>query len=224
MFALSIEKLAKVHAGNLRGRRAVLDLIKLLVALILLIGAGYLVISRSAAVLVANDPVKSDVILVLAGAGGDSRFWRGVELMEKGYAPRLILDVQAPILRYGVSDTELAQNFLAKNVPGRAQLCEIFADSTFDEASDVARCLQPLHASSALIVTSAYHSRRALAIFKKRLPQYQWHVAAQDAPLDPGEPWVRTADEWWKNRRWAKTILDEYQKWIWWILVDRRRG
>ena len=172
----------------------------------------------------ANDPVRSDVILVLAGMDGDSRFWHGLELMERGYAPRLILDVQAPITRFGVSDTELAQDFIAKSAPGRAFVCEAFADSTFDETVDAARCLQPFHPSSVLIVTSGYHSRRALTIFKRRLPQYQWHVAALGAPLEPGKPWVRTADQWWKNRRWAKSVLDEWEKWIWWFLVDRWRG
>jgi uncharacterized SAM-binding protein YcdF (DUF218 family) len=195
-----------------------------LLALVVLIATGYFVVSHSAAVLVTNDPVRSDVILVLAGAADDSRFWRGMELMEKGYAPRLILVVQAPIARFGVSDTELAQAFVAKSAPGRALVCEVSGDSTFDETVDVARCLQPFHASSVLIVTAGYHSRRALTIFKRRLPQYQWHVTAVGAPLEPGEPWVRTADEWWKNRRWAKSVLDEWQKWIWWFLVDRWRA
>jgi uncharacterized SAM-binding protein YcdF (DUF218 family) len=199
-------------------------LIKGLVVVLVLMAFGYFVVSHSAAVLVANDPAQSDVILVLAGDREDSRFWHAKELMEKGYAPSLILDVQVSVSQFGVSNSELAQSFVARNAPGRAVVCETYADSTFDETVDVARCLQPFHASSVLIVTSAYHSRRALTIFRKRLPQYQWHVAAVSGPLEPDRPWVRTADEWWKNRRWAKTILDEWQKWIWWFLVDRWRA
>jgi uncharacterized SAM-binding protein YcdF (DUF218 family) len=200
------------------------DLIKGLVLVLVLTATGYFVVSHSAAVLVANEPVQSDVILVLAGDREDSRFWHGMELMEKGYASRLIMDVQVSTSQFGVSNSDLAQAFVAKNAPARATVCETYADSTFGETVDVARCLQPFHASSVLIVTSAYHSRRALTIFRKRLPQYQWHVASQGGPLEPGRPWVRTADEWWKNRRWAKTILDEWQKWIWWFVVDRWRA
>ena len=185
---------------------------------------GYFVISHSASILVANDPVPSDVILVLAGDREESRFWHGMELMDKGYAPLLLLDIQASLGEFGVADVELAQAFVARNAPGRAFVCDNNADSTFGETVDVARCLQPFHASSVLIVTSAYHSRRALAIFKKRLPQYQWHVAAVGGPLEPGRPWLRTADKWWKNRRWAKTVFDEWQKWIWWLAVDRWRA
>ena len=80
-----------------------------IVAFIVFVVIIAFIVLHSASVLVANDPVPSDVILVLAGADEDSRFRRAVELMEKGYAPGIILDVQAPITRFGVSDTDLAQ-------------------------------------------------------------------------------------------------------------------
>jgi len=200
------------------------ELIKRILVLIALIAVGCLLAPRAASVLVANDPVKSDVVLVLAGNRDDSRFWFAMKLMDEGYAPRLILDVQSPVSQFGFSDAELAKTFVAKTDPDRAIVCEVFADSTFGEAVDVAHCLQPLRVSSVLIVTSAYHSRRALTIFQKRLPQYQWHVAALGGPSDAGTPWVRTADQWWKHRRWAKTVVDEWQNWVWWFLVDRWRA
>lgn len=128
------------------------------------------------------------MILVLAGDREESHFWHGMELMDKGYAPYLILDIQASLEEFGVSDSELASAFLANNAPGRAFVCDNYADSTFGETVDVARCLRPFHPFSVLIVTSAYHSRRALAIFEKRLPQYQWHVAAVAGPLERGKP------------------------------------
>jgi hypothetical protein len=30
-----------------------------------------------------------------------------------------------------------------------------------------------------------------------------------------------SGDDWWKHRRWAKALLDEWEKLIWWELVDR---
>ena len=131
---------------------------------------------------------------------------------------------KAQVSQFGVSDSELAQAFVTKNASGRAVVCEVLGDSTFDETIDAARCLQTFHPSSVLLVTSAYHTRRALTIFRHRLPQYQWHVAALGGPLEPGTPWVRTADQWWRNRRWAKTVSDEWQKWAWWFVVDRWRA
>ncbi len=184
----------------------------------------YFVVAHSAAVLVANDPSPSDVVLVLAGDRNDSRFWYAMKLMNEGYASRMILDVQAQVGQYGVSDSELAQAFVTKNASGRVVVCEVLGDSTFDETMDAARCLQTFRPSSVLLVTTGYHTRRALTIFRHRLPEYQWHVAALGGPLEPGTPWVRTADQWWRNRRWAKSVLDEWQKWIWWCLVDRWRA
>jgi uncharacterized SAM-binding protein YcdF (DUF218 family) len=200
------------------------ELIKWILTLLAVIAAGYYTVSHVPSPLVANDPVKSDVILVLAGDKEGLRFWRGMELMQQGYAPFLILDVQAPVVTFGVSDSALAKAFVAENAPGPASVCEVFGDSTLGETVDVAQCLRPLHASSVLIVTSAYHSRRALAIFKKRLPQYRWHVAAESGPLESGGPGVGETNQWWKDSRRAEVVLDEWEKWIWWCLVDRWRA
>ncbi|HZD32184.1 MAG TPA: YdcF family protein [Candidatus Angelobacter sp.] len=197
---------------------------KWLLVLIAIVAGCCFFVAHSASVLVTNNPVKSDVILVVAGDWDSSRFHHALKLLEAGYGSLLIMDVQGPVSHFGVSDTDLARAFVASRAPGRARVCEVFGESTFSETADVARCLQPLRISSVLIVTSDYHTRRALAIFKKRLPQYQWSVAASDAPLEPNQLWERSGDQWWMNRRWAKTVLDEWQKWIWWFVVDRWRA
>jgi len=41
-----------------------------------------------------------------------------------------------------------------------------------------APCFLSLDAHRILIVTSAYHTRRALTIFRQRLPRYDWSVTA----------------------------------------------
>ena len=61
------------------------------------------------------------------------------------------------------------------------------------------------------------HTRRALSIFRARLPQYQWSVAASSWPAN-------AAEHWWKHRWWAKTVIDEWEKYLWWELVDRWRS
>ena len=96
-------------------------------------------------------------------------------------------------------------------------MCPTIHDSTYGEAVDVKRCLARLNISSVLIVTSDFHTRTALAIFQKRLPQYHWSIAAAYAPY-------HDADQWWKHRAWAKTVLEGWEKLIWWELVDRWRS
>ena len=88
--------------------------------------------------------------------------------------------------------------------------------STAEETVAAAACLQSLQAHRILLVTSDYHTRRALAIFRHRLPQYEWSVAAA-----PDESTYGT--EWWRRGAWAKTWWSEAQRLAWWELVDRWR-
>jgi DUF218 domain len=127
------------------------------------------------------------------------------------------LDADASQDRFGKSDADLAVDFLRENGALDSEVCPIREDSTFGEAVDVKRCLERQKASSVLIVTSDFHTRRALSIFRKRLPQYEWSVAAASAPY-------HSANRWWRHRRWAKAALDEWERYIWWKLVDQWRS
>ena len=169
-----------------------------------------------------NAPEHADVILVVAGGPDDSRFWRAVELMRAGYADKILLDAEAGGSKFGKTGAELAQDFLIRNNARNTTVCPVYEDSTYSEVAYTAKCLEPLKVSSVLMVTSDYHTRRALSIFRARLPRYRWSVASVYVPYTmPDGTQVITADKWWQNRRWAKTILDEWEKWLWWQLVDR---
>ena len=171
---------------------------------------------HAGSILVQNDPRQAEVLVVLAGGDNDSRYWHAVELLKRGYGNAIVLDVLAARLTYGRPDTELAAEFISRTAPGHATVCPVMADSTFDETRGVARCLEPLHAHSILLVTSDFHTRRALSVFRHKLPDYQWTVAAADDPLQFGT-------KWWTRREWAKTTLLEWQRLLWWNLVDRWR-
>ncbi len=170
--------------------------------------------------LVVNKPQKSDAIIVLAGSDADTRYWHGMELLRAGYAPRLVLDSLSGIA-YGQSFAELAQEFVAHTAgqfAGQVTVCPMYVDSTKDEAIEANKCLQRLQPPprSLIIVTDDYHTRRALSIFRNRLPQYQWTAAATKNDFLFGQPW-------WKRREWAKTYFTESQKMLWWQLFDRWR-
>jgi uncharacterized SAM-binding protein YcdF (DUF218 family) len=66
------------------------------------------------------------------------------------------------------------------------------------------------------LVTSDYHTRRAISIFRHMVLGYGYSVAAA---FDSREFGVR----WWEHREWAKTNLGEWTKLVWWELVDRWR-
>jgi uncharacterized SAM-binding protein YcdF (DUF218 family) len=183
---------------------------------VLLILAGMLVASRAGYWLVEDAPQKADVILVLAGET-DRRPLRALQLFDQKYSGRILLDVPADARIFQWSALELAENYKRALPQGAAlTVCPIYGLSTKSEAHDAARCLESTGAGSVLLVTSDYHTQRALATFRHELPHLTFSVAAARNDAQYGE-------RWWTRRQWAKMFFDESMKWIWWVAVDRWR-
>lgn len=164
--------------------------------------------------LVTDRPGPADVIVVLAGEA-EQRPERGLELLRKGYAARLLMDVPANTRIYQWNQLELAQRYVQQLPEASAiSLCPIAATSTKSEVQDMARCLEHVNARTILLVTSEYHSRRALSSFGKLLPRYRYQIVAVPDPKEFGV-------NWWRHREWAKTTVEEWAKLIWWETVDR---
>jgi uncharacterized SAM-binding protein YcdF (DUF218 family) len=167
--------------------------------------------------LVINDPHPADLILILGGGDQDLRYWNGVRLMQEGYAHHLILDVFEKGVTFGNSDIDLARDFVNRTSPGQSTVCPLPENSTYDEARYIEPCLVASEAKSILVVTSEYHTRRAREILQDRLPQYQFSFYAAPDPYFFGT-------RWWTNRQWAKTTLSEWERYVWWLSVDRWRS
>lgn len=175
-----------------------------------------LLATQAARFLVVDRPEKSDAIVVLAGET-NVRPKRALELLREGFAPRVFLDAEERNLIYDQQLIDIARKYATTLPEGNSvSVCAIYGLSTNAESNDIDRCLQPLGAHRVLIVTSEFHTRRALMILRHRLPQYQINVAAARNPGEFGE-------KWWTNREWAKTTFDEWVKLTWWELVDRWR-
>jgi len=179
-------------------------LLAVLIAVFLLSGAG--------SFLIVNAPEPSDVIVALNG-----QWPKALQLQEQGLAPRILIDADASHPMYGTTEAELLADFMQHTRLPAAEICATSGDSTFDEAADVQRCLRRLDATSALIVTSDFDTRCTLSIFRKRLPQYRWSIAASSAPY-------HDADQYWKHRIWAKSVLSAWDDFLWWKLVDQWRA
>lgn len=167
--------------------------------------------------LVVDAPQRSDFMLVLSGDYDDVRSIHGLMLLRGGYAQQLILD--APLQKmYGRKLSDVAENYLETTSPDQAghfHVCGISLDSTYQEMLEARDCVNGFvpNAHSAMVVTSNYHTRRSLEIAQRIMPQYRWSVAA--AP-DPD-----FKIDWWHSRESAKIVLTEWQKLVWWNLVER---
>ncbi|MGA8538066.1 MAG: YdcF family protein [Terriglobales bacterium] len=173
--------------------------------------------SQAARFLVVDKPEPSDAILVLAGET-NARPARALELLRQGVAQRAVINVQVRDVIYNQRLIDIAQSYVNR-LPeaSRISVCPVTGFSTFAEADDANRCLHVLGAHRVLIVTSDFHTRRASMIFRHRLPQYQFSIAAARGPGGFG-------NAWWTNREWAKITFDEWLKMLWWEAVDRWRG
>ncbi|MFI5087266.1 MAG: YdcF family protein [Terriglobales bacterium] len=167
--------------------------------------------------LVVNQPRRSDLILLLAGDENDTRYWKGIELLRTGYAPRMLVDARADGVSYGRTPAELTEDFIRRSAGGLAvDVCRSRGTSTLQELQSAAACLQPIAPHTILLVTSDYHTRRALAIARQVYPGYSWSVAAANSGL-------LSAPRWWTDRQIAKNVLLEWQKMVWWELVERHK-
>ena len=171
-------------------------------------------VARCDRFLVVDDPEKSDVMVVLAGET-DHRPRRALELLEQNYARSVVIDVPDHERIFGMTPAELAQKWAA-TLPQASQVsvCPIRGLSTKAEAVESSECAKKVGAGSILLVTSDFHTRRAVSIFRHQLPNTPIHVAAAYDSEQFGDPW-------WRHRQWAKTNLDEWMRLAWWEFVDR---
>lgn len=166
--------------------------------------------------LVVDAPEKSDVIVVLAGET-DLRPALGLDLLRRGYGRLLVLDVPADAKIYQWTQLDLAQKYVQNlSEANSIKFCPIHGLSTEAEADEVAQCVAGIENQEILIVTSDFHTRRALSIFRARVPKHKYSIAATHNPAEFGQ-------EWWRHREWAKTNLYEWLRLLWWELVDRWR-
>ncbi len=188
-----------------------------LIAVILIAVLLLLLLSQAGSFLVVDNPQHSDAIVILEGSGNTPGYARALDLQRDGYAPKVFLDASVTEAIYAHLEAELAKQFLDRNSDRTTEICPTMGDSLFTEVVDVQRCLNRIGARSAILMTSDFETRRSLSIFRARLPQYRWSVAAASTPY-------HSAEAYWKHRGWAKTVVEEWEQFLWWKLFDQRRS
>jgi hypothetical protein len=182
--------------------------------LLLLLAGLFFLAANAGKFLELNAPQPSDLILVLAGET-DTRPALALDLLQHGFAARVLMDVPARARIYDTTAMQVAESYIRK-LPQANQItvCPITGLSTRDESHDVARCVAQQNVGRILIVTSDYHTRRALSIFRHEMPGTSFSIAAAH---DDSQFGVR----WWTHRQWAKVCLDEWLRLFWWTAIER---
>ncbi|RHW39537.1 YdcF family protein [Lysinibacillus yapensis] len=135
-------------------------LLKFLIKLLLVLVVGLILISIFGKnfLVVNEEPVKSDVIIVLSG--GEGRLEKAASLYDEGYAPQVLLTT------YG-EDGFSKQEVMAAGLPDEALILEEEATSTYTNALYSKQIMEKHQLNSAIVVTSDYHTKRTKFIFER---------------------------------------------------------
>ena len=176
--------------GWVAAGRLVLVCSSLVVSLVLigLVYADLFLVIRQA-------PRKADVIVVLGGEN-ESRVEKTVALYQQGYSSRILVTGKN-------EDKLIVRSLLAAGVPGNVIWVEPAATSTFENAWFSLPILEQWNVKTVLLVTSAFHSRRATSVFKSRAGKIE--IFSVPADSVPAEAVI-------KNRLLRGHVLMEYVK------------
>lgn len=153
----------------------------------------------------AESPEKAEAIVVLAGDFSGNRILKAAGLAREQYAPLVL--VSGPYEVYGRNEASLAIDLaVSKGFPAAWFRAVIHrSDSTVDEANAMRRVLRDSHYRKVLLVTSDFHTRRAGRIFRRTMPEIEFHmIAARAQDFAP--------ETWWKTRPGRKVVLQEWTK------------
>lgn len=101
--------------------------------------------------------------------------------------------------------------------PERSKIyIEDVSKSTFENAAQTKKFILDHSVRSIVLVTSTYHMKRSLYIFKKVMPKdlliYPFAIESENFDTDA----------WWRSFRSTKIAFEEYFKYLWYRWVGRR--
>jgi uncharacterized SAM-binding protein YcdF (DUF218 family) len=135
-----------------------------------LAGAGFLLACSGPALVVQDEVHAADAIVVIGGDHKPERVRQAVELFQQGYADIVVMSAGTLVMEGDerVVEAEVMRaQALARGLPSEAILLETNSWSTFENAVYTRQICQERGYGSILLVTSAYHSRRARRIFRE---------------------------------------------------------
>ena len=168
--------------------------------------------------IVRAEPARAEVVLVLSGASVyDERLRHGISVFREGRARALVLTNDGLRGRWSrrrqanLTSVERAKDALIDaGIPQeRLVLLEPRVTSTYDEAETVRGYVEQSGVKRILVVTSPYHSRRALWVFRRVLEPLGVQVGIE-SPL-PGEQ-SPLPGRWWLSRLGWHSVAIEYVK------------
>jgi uncharacterized SAM-binding protein YcdF (DUF218 family) len=159
--------------------------------------------------LIRSDAVeRADVVVALGGDNRCNREKKAVELYRQKLADKII--VSGVQFGWGVHTGEAAKRYVMSLGVSEADII-ILRDvtNTRAEAQALKKLMNDRGWTKAIIVTSSFHSRRALYTVEKSAPELIYY----SSPVPAEEPEWRPAG-WWKRRGDAYVTIREVLSWV----------
>jgi uncharacterized SAM-binding protein YcdF (DUF218 family) len=140
---------------------------------------------------------------IVAMTGGAQRIGDAIDLLDKGYAKRLLIS--------GVNENT-SRDQIARLNPGQRRLFDCCVDldyrarNTIGNAIETRRWAESNGFDTIIVVTSNYHMPRTLVELDHALPNLQKIPYPVAATIDP--------HDWWHNPAVARVIFTEYLKFL----------
>ncbi|MBV9602181.1 MAG: YdcF family protein [Chloroflexi bacterium] len=188
---------------------------RFLLIVIIVVGALAVFFPFAGDVLIDGEaPAPADAIVVLAGNAPDRLPWAEA-LRDQGYANLLVVSNEQ-VHTHNLETTWLALHEAGVAAPELPDSALVVLDnpppeSTLDEARRDADLLQARGAHSALLVTDAFHSRRAYLLFRAAFSHKGMSVRSVPVPdsLDLAH--------WWAHPVAARRVIEEYAKLLYYL-------
>ncbi len=204
-----------------RGPNLLKWIIFLLLILYTLVSYFHAPILKSAGsyLVVKHSLKKTDLIVCLMG-GPVERGLEAADLYKTGLAPYIFIGreelpdgtqtLNERGVRFPESRALLIMMLENLGVPGSACLVnDNFVGSTMEEAKVIGDFVRDKGFRSLIVVTSPTHTRRAWLTFENVFKKDDVEVLMAPSRYTKFKP-----DDWWKTRRYAKEVIVEYQKLI----------
>lgn len=140
-----------------------------------------------------------DAIVAISGGDTSARAEEAIKLYKNGWAPRLIFS-GAALDKSGPSNAEtMREQAIESGVPMNAILVEEESANTQENAANTHELIQENNLHRIILVTSAYHQRRAGLEFSKKTEATPLFVVNHPVRHDDqwSEQWYLTPSGWW---------------------------
>ncbi|MDP2767177.1 MAG: YdcF family protein [Candidatus Methanoperedens sp.] len=174
----------------------------------------YLLPGIASFLIVETDLQHSDVIIIL---GGDKeRVPYGVKLYKANYSNKIIVTggmLNIPHINTTWAELE-KEEALGMGVPRDDILLVDKSNTTYEDAQFAREIMLQNNFSSAIVVSSPYHMRRAAWLFGRVFKED--NISLFYSPVE--NSWFKP-EKWWTDERKMHVILDEYAKFVYYLIA-----